>query len=83
MLIVSHSGLRASAECLNCIIIHHTRDLIFSHYPPNSLSSRAKNVVAAARPPVRFFSVEAPVVDLYLGQLDQVLHKHNMQTLFK
>ncbi|XP_020499943.2 thioredoxin domain-containing protein 11 [Labrus bergylta] len=33
--------------------------------------SRAKNVVAAARPPVRFFSAEAPVVDLYLGQLDQ------------
>ncbi|KAM9856710.1 thioredoxin domain-containing protein 11 [Aulostomus maculatus] len=34
--------------------------------------SRAKNVVAAARPPLRFFSAEAPVVDLYLGQLDQV-----------
>ncbi|XP_076003780.1 thioredoxin domain-containing protein 11 isoform X2 [Genypterus blacodes] len=32
----------------------------------------AKNVVAAARPPVRFFSADAPVVDLYLGQLDQV-----------
>uniref|UniRef100_A0A3Q4B9E3 Thioredoxin domain-containing protein n=1 Tax=Mola mola TaxID=94237 RepID=A0A3Q4B9E3_MOLML len=34
--------------------------------------SRAKNVVASARPPVRFFSPDAPVVDLYLGQLDQV-----------
>uniref|UniRef100_A0A087Y600 Thioredoxin domain containing 11 n=1 Tax=Poecilia formosa TaxID=48698 RepID=A0A087Y600_POEFO len=34
--------------------------------------SRAKDVVAAARPPVRFFSADAPVVDLYLGQLDQV-----------
>ncbi|XP_068177679.1 thioredoxin domain-containing protein 11 isoform X2 [Antennarius striatus] len=34
--------------------------------------SRAKNVVAAARPPVRFFSSEAPVVDFYFGQLDQV-----------
>lgn len=34
--------------------------------------SRAKNVVAPARPPVRFFSTDAPVVDLYLGQLDQV-----------
>lgn len=34
--------------------------------------SRAKDVVAAARPPVRFFSAEAPVVDLYLGQLDQM-----------
>ncbi|KAM6971839.1 thioredoxin domain-containing protein 11 [Aplochiton taeniatus] len=34
--------------------------------------SRAKNVVAAARPPVRFFSADAPVVDLYMGQLDQV-----------
>ncbi|KAK5865526.1 hypothetical protein PBY51_019792 [Eleginops maclovinus] len=34
--------------------------------------SRAKDVVAAARPPVRFFSAEAPIVDLYLGQLDQV-----------
>lgn len=34
--------------------------------------SRAKNVVAPARPPVRFFSSEAPVVDLYLGQIDQV-----------
>ncbi|KAJ0051133.1 hypothetical protein NL108_014609, partial [Boleophthalmus pectinirostris] len=33
---------------------------------------RAKNVVAPARPPVRFFSSEAPVVDLYLGQIDQV-----------
>lgn len=37
--------------------------------------SRAKNVVAAARPPVRFFSADAPVVDLYLGQLDQVRYK--------
>uniref|UniRef100_A0A3Q3WZ57 Thioredoxin domain-containing protein n=1 Tax=Mola mola TaxID=94237 RepID=A0A3Q3WZ57_MOLML len=35
--------------------------------------SRAKNVVASARPPVRFFSPDAPVVDLYLGQLDQRL----------
>uniref|UniRef100_A0A3P8X0R5 Thioredoxin domain containing 11 n=1 Tax=Cynoglossus semilaevis TaxID=244447 RepID=A0A3P8X0R5_CYNSE len=35
--------------------------------------SRAKNVVAPARPPVRFFSAEAPIVDLYLGQLDQRL----------
>lgn len=34
--------------------------------------SRAKDVVAAARPPVRFFSADAPVVDLYMGQLDQV-----------
>ncbi|KAJ8001390.1 hypothetical protein DPEC_G00169020 [Dallia pectoralis] len=34
--------------------------------------SRAKNVVVAARPPVRFISAEAPVVDLYLGQLEQV-----------
>ncbi|KAM3864554.1 thioredoxin domain-containing protein 11 [Diretmus argenteus] len=33
--------------------------------------SRAKDVVAAARPPVRFFSTEAPVVDLYMGQVDQ------------
>lgn len=34
--------------------------------------SRAKNVVAPARPSVRFFSIDAPVVDLYLGQIDQV-----------
>ncbi|XP_022073873.2 thioredoxin domain-containing protein 11 [Acanthochromis polyacanthus] len=34
--------------------------------------SRAKNVVVPARPPVRFFAADAPVVDLYLGQLDQV-----------
>lgn len=34
--------------------------------------SRAKNVVAPPRPPVRFFSSEAPVVDLYMGQIDQV-----------
>ncbi|XP_059190918.1 thioredoxin domain-containing protein 11 [Centropristis striata] len=34
--------------------------------------SRAKNVVAAPRPSARFFSADAPVVDLYLGQLDQV-----------
>ncbi|KAG7222577.1 hypothetical protein INR49_016174 [Caranx melampygus] len=40
--------------------------------------SRAKNVVAAARPPVRFFSAEAPVVDLYLGQLDQVERLRSM-----
>ncbi|TKS68553.1 Thioredoxin domain-containing protein 11 [Collichthys lucidus] len=40
--------------------------------------SRAKNVVAAARPPVRFFSTEAPVVDLYLGQLDQVERLRSM-----
>ncbi|XP_061129632.1 thioredoxin domain-containing protein 11 isoform X1 [Syngnathus typhle] len=35
-------------------------------------SSRANNVVAAARPPLRFFSPDSPVVDLYLGQLDQM-----------
>eukprot|EP00064_Thunnus_orientalis_P019242 superscaffoldBa00004727_g19358 len=40
--------------------------------------SRAKNVVAAARPPLRFFSAEAPVVDLYLGQLDQVERLRSM-----
>lgn len=40
--------------------------------------SRAKNVVAAARPPVRFFSAEAPVVDLYMGQLDQVERLRSM-----
>ncbi|XP_032418204.1 thioredoxin domain-containing protein 11 [Xiphophorus hellerii] len=40
--------------------------------------SRAKDVVAAARPPVRFFSVDAPVVDLYLGQLDQVERLRSM-----
>ncbi|XP_041838253.1 thioredoxin domain-containing protein 11 [Melanotaenia boesemani] len=40
--------------------------------------SRAKNVVAAARPPVRFFSADAPVVDLYLGQLDQVERLRSM-----
>ncbi|XP_061085715.1 thioredoxin domain-containing protein 11 isoform X1 [Conger conger] len=34
--------------------------------------SRAKHVVAPARPPVRFFSHDAPVVDLFLGQLEQV-----------
>ncbi|KAA0721653.1 Thioredoxin domain-containing protein 11 [Triplophysa tibetana] len=30
-----------------------------------------KNVVAAARSPVRFFPEEVPVVDLFLGQLDE------------
>ena len=46
-------------------------------------SSRAKNVVAAARPPVRFFSAEAPVVDLYLGQLDQarMLREHEQDVM--
>ncbi|XP_058236150.1 thioredoxin domain-containing protein 11 isoform X2 [Hemibagrus wyckioides] len=34
--------------------------------------SRAKSVVALARPPVRFLSPSVPVVDLYLGQQDQV-----------
>ncbi|XP_062304479.1 thioredoxin domain-containing protein 11, partial [Osmerus eperlanus] len=34
--------------------------------------SRAREVVAPPRPPQRFFSPAAPVVDLYLGQLDQV-----------
>uniref|UniRef100_A0AAY4B796 Thioredoxin domain-containing protein n=1 Tax=Denticeps clupeoides TaxID=299321 RepID=A0AAY4B796_9TELE len=34
--------------------------------------SRAKNVVAPPRPPVRFFSPDVPVVDLFLGQLEQV-----------
>ncbi|XP_057699331.1 thioredoxin domain-containing protein 11 isoform X2 [Corythoichthys intestinalis] len=33
---------------------------------------RAKDVVAAAKPPLRFFSPDSPVVDLYLGQLDQI-----------
>lgn len=40
--------------------------------------SRAKNVVAPARPPVRFFSSEAPVIDLYLGQIDQVERLRSM-----
>lgn len=48
------------------IIIPHTHPFIIS------MCSRAKDVVAAAQPPVRFFSADAPVVDLYLGQLDQV-----------
>uniref|UniRef100_A0A8C5HSH8 Thioredoxin domain-containing protein n=1 Tax=Gouania willdenowi TaxID=441366 RepID=A0A8C5HSH8_GOUWI len=43
-----------------------------------SLCSCAKNVVTAARPPVRFFSPEAPVVDLYFGQLDQVERLRSM-----
>ncbi|GCB60528.1 hypothetical protein scyTo_0003956 [Scyliorhinus torazame] len=34
--------------------------------------SRAKDVVKMAPPPVRFFSPNSPVVDLYMGQLDQV-----------
>ncbi|XP_073697720.1 thioredoxin domain-containing protein 11 isoform X2 [Garra rufa] len=33
--------------------------------------SRVKDVVAAARSPVRFFPPEAPVVDLFLGQLEE------------
>ncbi|XP_048051560.1 thioredoxin domain-containing protein 11 isoform X1 [Megalobrama amblycephala] len=33
--------------------------------------SRAKNVVALARPPVRFFPAEVPVVDLFLGQIEE------------
>uniref|UniRef100_A0AAR2K2F3 Thioredoxin domain-containing protein n=1 Tax=Pygocentrus nattereri TaxID=42514 RepID=A0AAR2K2F3_PYGNA len=33
--------------------------------------SRAKDVVAVARPPVRFFSSKVPVVDLFQGQQDQ------------
>ncbi|XP_075869412.1 thioredoxin domain-containing protein 11 [Nelusetta ayraudi] len=40
--------------------------------------SRAKNVVASARPPVRFFPTDVPVVDLYLGQLDQVERLRSM-----
>ncbi|XP_061576183.1 thioredoxin domain-containing protein 11 [Cololabis saira] len=39
---------------------------------------RAKDVVAAAQPPVRFFSADAPIVDLYLGQLDQVERLRSM-----
>lgn len=38
----------------------------------SSLCSRAKNVVAPPPPPVRFFAPDAPVVDLYMGQIDQV-----------
>ncbi|MCJ8748271.1 hypothetical protein PDJAM_G00163310 [Pangasius djambal] len=34
--------------------------------------SRAKSVVALARPPVRFLSPSVPVLDLFLGQQDQV-----------
>ncbi|XP_062865805.1 thioredoxin domain-containing protein 11 [Trichomycterus rosablanca] len=34
--------------------------------------SRAKSVVAVARPPVRFFPPSVPVLDLYQGQEDQV-----------
>ncbi|KAI2668885.1 Thioredoxin domain-containing protein 11 [Labeo rohita] len=36
--------------------------------------SRVKNVVAAPRSPVRFFPAEAPVVDLFLGQLEEADH---------
>uniref|UniRef100_A0AAQ5YYW9 Thioredoxin domain-containing protein n=1 Tax=Amphiprion ocellaris TaxID=80972 RepID=A0AAQ5YYW9_AMPOC len=48
-----------------CHLLHPLSLFIF-------LISRAKNVVVPARPPVRFFAADAPVVDLYLGQLDQV-----------
>ncbi|XP_055507710.1 thioredoxin domain-containing protein 11 [Leucoraja erinacea] len=34
--------------------------------------SRAKDVVRMAPPPVRFFSRNSSVIDLYMGQLDQV-----------
>uniref|UniRef100_UPI00398EDF2C thioredoxin domain-containing protein 11 isoform X2 n=1 Tax=Pristiophorus japonicus TaxID=55135 RepID=UPI00398EDF2C len=34
--------------------------------------SRAKDVVKMPPPPVRFFSPNSPVIDLYMGQLDQV-----------
>ncbi|KAF7689162.1 hypothetical protein HF521_012515 [Silurus meridionalis] len=37
--------------------------------PPSP--SRAKSMVALARPPVRFLSQSVPLVDLYLGQQDQ------------
>ncbi|KAJ8246483.1 hypothetical protein GJAV_G00268320 [Gymnothorax javanicus] len=40
--------------------------------------SRAKNVVAPARSPVRFFSPDAPVVDLFLGQLE---HAERLQRM--
>ncbi|XP_064178494.1 thioredoxin domain-containing protein 11 [Anguilla rostrata] len=40
--------------------------------------SRAKHVVAPARPPVRFFSPDVPVVDLFLGQLEQVERLRSM-----
>lgn len=33
--------------------------------------SPVKNVVAAARTPMRFFPEEVPVVDLFLGQLEE------------
>ena len=39
--------------------------------------------MAAARPPVRFFSAEAPVVDLYLGQLDQARMLREHKKVFK
>lgn len=35
-------------------------------------------MVAPARPPVRFFSPDAPVVDLFMGQLEQVERLRSM-----
>ncbi|XP_069839825.1 thioredoxin domain-containing protein 11 [Dendropsophus ebraccatus] len=36
--------------------------------------SRAKDVVMPAKPPMRFFPTQSPVVDLFLGQVDYAQH---------
>ncbi|KAG8558334.1 hypothetical protein GDO81_016955 [Engystomops pustulosus] len=36
--------------------------------------SRAKDVVLPAKPPVHFFPLQSPVVDLFLGQIDYAEH---------
>ncbi|XP_030635779.1 thioredoxin domain-containing protein 11 isoform X2 [Chanos chanos] len=61
-LMARRPGVFCGAVVLSCLLILAVK----------LTCSRAKNVVAAARAPVRFFAGDVPVVDLYLGQVEQV-----------
>lgn len=58
--------------------------IFFPPDPSPSLSSRAKDVIMPARPPVHFFSTQTSVVDLFLGQLDyaEYLRRESEITLY-
>ncbi|KAK2818359.1 hypothetical protein Q7C36_022292 [Tachysurus vachellii] len=59
----------ARRPCMLCVALLLTCALILAL---TLTCSRANSVVALARPPGRFLSPSVPVVDLFLGQQDQV-----------
>ncbi|MGH0171378.1 UNVERIFIED_CONTAM: hypothetical protein FKN15_060947 [Acipenser sinensis] len=55
----------------NCSFAHSPEERDMWTHMKDTSSDESKQVVFPAQPPARFFSPDSPVVDLYLGQLDE------------